>query len=163
MAGKEDVKEEVKEVVKAVAKTATAKAKETAEAAKKTAEKTAEVAKKTAETTKETAEAAKKNAEKTAEAAKKTAEKTAEAAKKTAKKTVAKVAAKTAVVKAATIVQYQNNEVDTTKVEEKVKAQFVSEGHKAASIKKLNIYIKPEEYSAYYVINDKFSGRVDLF
>ena len=138
MAGKEDVKEEVKEVVKAVAKTATAKAKETAEAAKKTAEKTAE-------------------------AAKKTAEKTAEAAKKTAKKTVAKVAAKTAVVKAATIVQYQNNEVDTTKVEEKVKAQFVSEGHKAASIKKLNIYIKPEEYSAYYVINDKFSGRVDLF
>ena len=138
MAGKEDVKEEVKEVVKAVAKTATAKAKETAEAAKK-------------------------NAEKTAEAAKKTAEKTAEAAKKTAKKTVAKVAAKTAVVKAATIVQYQNNEVDTTKVEEKVKAQFVSEGHKAASIKKLNIYIKPEEYSAYYVINDKFSGRVDLF
>lgn len=163
MAGKEDVKEEVKEVVKAVAKTATAKAKETAEAAKKTAEKTAEAAKRTAETTKETAEAAKKNAEKTAEAAKKTAEKTAEAAKKTAKKTVAKVAAKTAVVKAATIVQYQNNEVDTTKVEEKVKAQFVSEGHKAASIKKLNIYIKPEEYSAYYVINDKFSGRVDLF
>lgn len=167
MAGKEDVKEEVKEVVKAVAKTATAKAKETAEAAKKTAEKTAEAAKKTAEktaeTTKETAEAAKKTAEKTAEAAKKTAEKTAEAAKKTAKKTVAKVAAKTAVVKAATIVQYQNNEVDTTKVEERVKAQFVSEGHKAASIKKLNIYIKPEEYSAYYVINDKFSGRVDLF
>lgn len=163
MAGKEDVKEEVKEVVKAVAKTATAKAKETAEAAKKTAEKTAEAAKKTAETTKETAEAAKKNAEKTAKVAKKTAEKTAEAAKKTAKKTVAKVAAKTAVVKAATIVQYQNNEVDTTKVEEKVKAQFVSEGHKAASIKKLNIYIKPEEYSAYYVINDKFSGRVDLF
>lgn len=172
------MKEEVKEVVKAVAKTATAKAKETAEAAKKTAEKTAEAAKKTAEktaeTTRETAEAAKKNAEKTAEAAKKTAEKTAEAAKKTAektaeaakktaKKTVAKVAAKTAVVKAATIVQYQNNEVDTTKVEEKVKAQFVSEGHKAASIKKLNIYIKPEEYSAYYVINDKFSGRVDLF
>ncbi len=138
MAGKEDVKEEVKEVVKAVAKTATAKAKETAEVAKKTAEKTAE-------TTKETAK------------------KTAEATKATAKKTVAKVAAKTAVVKATTIVQYQNNEVDTTKVEEKVKAQFVSEGHKAASIKKLNIYIKPEEYSAYYVINDKFSGRVDLF
>jgi len=149
MAGKEDVKEEVKEVVKAVAKTATAKAKETAEVAKKTAEKTAEAAKKTAE--------------KTAETTKETAKKTAEATKATAKKTVAKVAAKTAVVKATTIVQYQNNEVDITKVEEKVKAQFVSEGHKAASIKKLNIYIKPEEYSAYYVINDKFSGRVDLF
>ena len=66
-------------------------------------------------------------------------------------------------VKPEIIVQYQNNEVDTAKVEERVKAQFVSEGHKAGFIKKLNIYIKPEEYSAYYVINDKFSGRVDLF
>ena len=142
MAGKEEVTEEVKEAVK------------------KTAEKTAEATK---ETAKKTAETAKKTAEKTAEATKETAKKTAEATKATAKKTAAKVAAKTAVVKAATIVQYQNNEVDTDKVEEKVKAQFVSEGHKASSIKTINIYVKPEEYSAYYVINEKFSGRVDLF
>lgn len=167
MAGKENVKAEVKEAVKAVAKTATTKAKETAEVAKKTAEKTAEAAKKTAEktaeTAKKTAEKTAETAKKTAETAKKTAEKTVETTKETAKKTVADVAAKTVSVKATTIVQYQNNEADITKVEEKVKAQFVSEGHKAASIKKLNIYIKPEEYSAYYVINDKFSGRVDLF
>lgn len=91
------------------------------------------------------------------------AKETAKATKTATKKTVAKAAAKTVAVKAQTIVQYQNNEVDTVKVEEKVKAQFVSEGHKASSIKKMNIYIKPEEYTAYYVINDKFSGRVDLF
>ena len=66
-------------------------------------------------------------------------------------------------VKPEIIVQYQNSEVDTAAVEERVKAQFVAEGHKAGFIRKLNIYIKPEEYSAYYVINDKFSGRVDLF
>ena len=111
----------------------------------------------------EDAEQDAEEAEKTAEATKETAKKTAEATKATAKKTAAKVAAKTAAVKAAIIVQDQNNEVDTDKVEEKVKAQFVSEGHKASSIKKLNMYIKPEESSAYYVINDKFSGRVDLF
>ena len=85
------------------------------------------------------------------------------ATKTPAKKTAAKTTAKKEAVKSQYIVQYQNNEVDTAKVEERVKAQFVSEGHKAGFIKKLNIYIKPEEYSAYYVINDKFSGRVDLF
>ena len=66
-------------------------------------------------------------------------------------------------IKPEIIVQYQNSEVDTAAVEERVKAQFVAEGHKAGFIRKLSIYIKPEEYSAYYVINDKFSGRVDLF
>ena len=93
---------------------------------------------------------------------KKTTAKAAKAAKaaKTAKE--AKPAKKEP-VKPEIIVQYQNSEVDTAAVEERVKAQFVAEGHKAGFIRKLNIYIKPEEYSAYYVINDKFSGRVDLF
>ena len=108
-----------------------------------------------------------KKVEKATEKAVEKAAETKEAVKKTAAKVTK--AAKTAKatkkepVKPEIIVQYQNNEVDTAKVEERVKAQFVSEGHKAGFIKKLNIYIKPEEYSAYYVINDKFSGRVDLF
>ena len=108
-------------------------------------------------------------------AVEKTTEKVVKAdVKDTVKKTTAKAAkaAKTAKeakpakkepVKPEIIVQYQNSEVDTAAVEERVKAQFVAEGHKAGFIRKLNIYIKPEEYSAYYVINDKFSGRVDLF
>lgn len=85
------------------------------------------------------------------------------ATKTAAKKTVAKAAAKTTATKSQIIVQYQNCEVEIEKIEDRVKAQFVSEGHKASTIKKVNIYVKPEEYSAYYVINDKFSGRVDLF
>lgn len=118
-----------------------------------------------------------KAVEKTTEKVEKVVEKTTEKAaevKDTVKKTTAKAAkaAKTAKeakpakkepVKPEIIVQYQNSEVDTAAVEERVKAQFVAEGHKAGFIRKLNIYIKPEEYSAYYVINDKFSGRVDLF
>ncbi len=85
--------------------------------------------------------------------AKKTATK-----KATTKKTTTKSAASTVIS-----VQYQNCEVEIDKIEERVKAQFVSEGHRAGSIKQLNIYVKPEDYSAYYVINGKFSGRVDLF
>ncbi|MCC8168266.1 MAG: DUF6465 family protein [Clostridiales bacterium] len=74
----------------------------------------------------------------------------------------AKTAAK-AEVKAALILQYGDNETEIGQIEDKVKAQFVAEGHRAGTIKTLNIYIKPEDYAAYYVINDKFSGRVDLF
>ena len=84
-------------------------------------------------------------------------------AKKEAKPAAKTTAKKAEEVKTTTLVQYQNKEVDMTNVEERVKAQFVSEGHKSSDIKTVNIYVKPEEYSAYYVINDKFSGRVDLF
>lgn len=125
----------------------------------------------------EVEKAVEKTTEKVEKAVEKTTEKVAEVkadVKDTVKKTTAKAAkaAKTAKeakpakkepVKPEIIVQYQNSEVDTAAVEERVKAQFVAEGHKAGFIRKLNIYIKPEEYSAYYVINDKFSGRVDLF
>ena len=48
-------------------------------------------------------------------------------------------------------------------VESNVKAQFVAEGNKEADIKTLNIYVKPFENSAYYVINGEITGRVDLF
>lgn len=49
-------------------------------------------------------------------------------------------------------------------VVDKVKAAFVASGHRVSSIKSLQIYIKPEENKAYYVINDnKYSGEVDLF
>lgn len=117
----------------------------------------------------EVEKAVEKTTEKVEKAVEKTTEKVAEKAaevkadvKETVKKTTAK-ATKKEPVKPEIIVQYQNSEVDTAAIEERVKAQFVAEGHKAGFIRKLSIYIKPEEYSAYYVINDKFSGRVDLF
>lgn len=115
-----------------------------------------------AEVKAEVEKVAEKTAEKAAEV-KATVKKTAEKATKAAKTTKTVKAAKKEPVKPEIIVQFQNNEVDTAQVEERVKAQFVAEGHQAGRIRKLNIYIKPEEYSAYYVINDKFSGRVDLF
>ncbi len=143
------------------------KAKETAKAvedkAKETVKTVEDKAKETVKTVEDKAKAAETNVKETAKKVETATAKKTAAAKTTAKKTVAKAAAKAAPAKAEIAVQYQNNEVSLDKVEERVKAQFVSEGHKAGSIKKINIYVKPEEYSAYYVINEKFSGRVDLF
>ena len=60
-------------------------------------------------------------------------------------------------------IQHQGNEISVATIEENVKAAFVADGHKASSIKTLNIYVKPEEYAAYYVINGEYTGRVYLF
>ena len=45
---------------------------------------------------------------------------------------------------------------------ENAKKAFEAEGNKVSSMKEIKIYVKPEENSAYYVINGE-SGRVDLF
>ena len=61
------------------------------------------------------------------------------------------------------VIQFQGSEITATSLEEKVKAKFVEEGHRAGNIKSLTIYAKPEELAAYYVINETYTGRVDLF
>ena len=60
-------------------------------------------------------------------------------------------------------VQYGPGESSVATVVEKIKAEYVEQGHRASSIKSLKVYLKPEDRSAYYVINDKVAGRVDLF
>lgn len=88
---------------------------------------------------------------------------------KPAKKTTKKVCATKKTTKKAeettteVVLQFQGNEVTTASIEEKVKAKFVEEGHKAGNIKTLTVYVKPEEAAAYYVINEEYKGRVDLF
>ena len=60
-------------------------------------------------------------------------------------------------------VQYQGNESNLAVITERIKKQYVEEGHKESDIKSLKIYLKPEDASAYYVINDNNSGKVFLF
>ncbi len=76
-----------------------------------------------------------------------------------------KAPAKKAAAKAKTEITLEFGEYTAVMatVEEKVKAQYVAEGNKASSIKTLNIYVKPFENSAYYVVNGDVTGRVDLF
>ena len=41
--------------------------------------------------------------------------------------------------------------------------KYVADGHKATEVKAVKLYIKPEDRAAYYVINDEYAGKVDLF
>lgn len=89
------------------------------------------------------------------------------AAEKTKTKTIkstktAKKAAKEE-LKPEVFIQYQGREAMVAEAIEKAKAEFAADGHRVSSIKSLQVYLKPEEYAAYYVINQKFAGRVDLF
>ena len=45
----------------------------------------------------------------------------------------------------------------------KIKAAYVAEGHRESSIKSLQVYLKPQEWKAYYVINGKLQGEIPLF
>ena len=85
----------------------------------------------------------------------------AEAKKAPAKKAPAKKAA----AKAETVItlEFGESAVVMATVEENVKAQVVADGVKESAIKSLNIYVKPEENAAYYVVNGDVTGRVDLF
>ena len=87
----------------------------------------------------------------------------AKAAKKPAARKSTKKADKPE-LKPEVFIEFQNRQASQATVVDKVKAAFVASGHRVSSIKSLQIYIKPEEFKAYYVINDnKYSGEVDLF
>ena len=61
-------------------------------------------------------------------------------------------------------VQYgPNGEASVEAVVERIKNEYAAQGHRLSSIKSMKGYVKPEERSAYYVINEKTQGRVDLF
>ena len=59
-------------------------------------------------------------------------------------------------------VQFAGEEYAVQDVMEKAKAAYVEEGHRASAIKSVRLYIKPEERRAYYVINEKSAGSIEL-
>ncbi len=88
-------------------------------------------------------------------------------AEETVKKApVKKAAPKKAAVKKETsqnvYIQFEGKEVLTAEILEQVKETWKAEGHRVSSIKTLDIYVKPEEHAAYYVINGKTTGKVEL-
>lgn len=135
-------KEAVKEVVKETAAAVEAPAKAEEKPAAKAAKTTRTTAKKT--TTKK-AVAPKKPA------AKKPAEKKApaKAAKKEAEQEM--------------ILQFGGREIKEKDLYERIQ-QIWTEGYgkKAEELKSLKVYVKPEEFTAYYVINDDVTGSIDL-
>ena len=148
--------DETKAAVKAAEAKVAAKVEETKTAAK---EATAKVVAKVEETKNAAKETEVKAATKVEEP-KKTAAETAKKRKPRTK--TAKKAAKEE-LKPEVYIQYQGREGVVEDAIKKVTEQFVAEGHRASTIKPLQLYLKPEENAAYYVINQKIAGRVDLF
>ena len=61
------------------------------------------------------------------------------------------------------VIQYQGRERSEKNLLDLIYQDMIDKGIKEEEIENIDIYVKPEEYAAYYVINDKFTGRVDLF
>ena len=88
---------------------------------------------------------------------------------KTAASTTKKAAAKTAEkkdvkteVKSSVYVEYGSGQIDVKNILQDVIAANSAEGGEAP--KSVEIYIKPEENAAYYVINGKSEGKkIDLY
>ena len=59
-------------------------------------------------------------------------------------------------------VQFAGKEISTTALTELVTEKWVALGHRASSIKSLDLYVKPEDGAAYYVINGKETGKIEL-
>ena len=100
------------------------------------------------------------NAEKTAKTEEKVAE-VKEAEVKAAEKTAAKATTKKAPAKRTTakdiktsvVVQFAGKEVTEKDLIAAVKKAYTKKGNKVGDIKTIEIYVKPEESAAYYVVN----------
>ena len=139
-----------KKATDTVKKTAPAKAAETAAALVKDAAEKAEPAKTAPvkEAGKEDKAPAKKAAAPKKAAAKTTTTKTAKTVKEAASQNV--------------YIQFAGKEVKTEELVEQVKALWTAQGHRVSSIKSLEVYVKPEDAAAYYVINGKENGKIEL-
>ena len=62
-------------------------------------------------------------------------------------------------LKPTVIVQFQGSEVELDTLVEAAKADF-RQTKKRLPITDLKLYVKPEERTAYYVVNEKFNGSV---
>lgn len=144
--GKETAKATVKPAVKAVATKAVAEVKETAKEVKETVKEAAPA--KVAAVKKTVAKKA--PAKKTAAAKKAPAKKTA-----TARKTPAKKEALKAIVNLQFAGKSYTDD-DLLKIAKDVWKYDL--GNKAADLKNIELYVKPEESRAYYVINGEVTG-----
>lgn len=58
-------------------------------------------------------------------------------------------------------VQFAGNEINVADVVAAAKAAFKEQAGRKA-VKSCQVYVKPEENAAYYVINDDFTGKIEL-
>lgn len=59
-------------------------------------------------------------------------------------------------------IEYRDKKVTESDIVAAVKEIWKLQGNRIADIAKLELFIKPEENAAYYVVNEETQGRVDV-
>ncbi len=59
------------------------------------------------------------------------------------------------------ILQFAGKEISTADVLNKAKAAFAA-ANEGVEIKSIELYVKPEDHAAYYVVNGSENGKIDL-
>ncbi|MCI5648669.1 MAG: DUF6465 family protein [Fusicatenibacter sp.] len=92
------------------------------------------------------------------------AEEPKKATRSTAKKTTArKTTAKKTAVEETVILQFGGREINEKDLTARVKEIWTETlGKKESDLKEIQIYVKPEEFAAYYVVNGEVTGSIDL-
>lgn len=79
------------------------------------------------------------------------------------KKSEEKKTTKRTTAKNAVILQFAGKEIDVKSLQDQVKQIWTKElGNKVNQMQDVKIYVKPEEGSAYYVINGETTGSIEL-
>ncbi|MBQ8092908.1 MAG: hypothetical protein IJ242_04960 [Clostridia bacterium] len=66
-------------------------------------------------------------------------------------------------VKEQTILQFAGKSAEIGDLNAKVRQAWKDAGNKVGDLKTIDIYVKPEEGMAYYVINGETEGKIELF
>lgn len=65
-------------------------------------------------------------------------------------------------MKSSMYVEFQGKQLDEKEIVATAKKIWVENGNKASDLKALQLYIKPEENTAYYVFNEEVHGSFPL-
>lgn len=99
----------------------------------------------------------KKQSEPATKAVKKVAEAAAAAGSDVADMTALKLC------KNEVFVQYEDHEIRTSDLLERAQTDYISKGHRAVDLHEFQIYIKPGDNAAYYVVNHHDTGKINVF
>lgn len=59
--------------------------------------------------------------------------------------------------------QYRDRETDMQSIATRVTEDYVRRGNAADKIESIHVYLKPTDFTAYYVINNVYEGKIPLF
>ncbi len=65
-------------------------------------------------------------------------------------------------MKSSVYVEFYGEQISKDELVKEATKIWVDAGKKAADIKKIDLYVKPEEDKAYYVINDELDGSFHI-